>query len=136
MEVIMLFYNCDRLKLYNSDRVVRCPRGGFTSTRMLIKDDNMGFTITKTEIPKGDWQKWHYKNHLEACYCISGHAIVVDIKNNERFEIKPGDMYALNEHDEHKFKALENTVLICVFNPPLIGNELHDKNGSYILVKK
>jgi L-ectoine synthase len=41
-------------------------------------------------------------------------------------------MYALDKHDKHFFKALEPVVLICVFNPPLAGNEVHQADGSYV----
>ena len=37
----------------------------------------------------------------------------------------------LNKHDAHWFEAHEETILICVFNPPLIGQEVHDPFGSY-----
>ena len=40
-------------------------------------------------------------------------------------------MYALNKHDNHLFRATEECVLICVFNPPLTGNEVHKEDNSY-----
>jgi L-ectoine synthase len=40
-------------------------------------------------------------------------------------------MYALDKHDVHYVKALEDTVLISVFNPPVTGREVHDADGSY-----
>lgn len=121
----------DVMTLHKTDREVHCPKGGFTSIRALIQSDGMGFTITRTTIhPTEDWQLWHYKHHLEACYCISGHGELKDIEGNVR-EIKPGILYALDKHDEHYFRTSERVVLICVFNPPLVGREIHQKDGSY-----
>lgn len=117
--------------LYGTEREVKCPRGGFTSYRALLEKDGMGFTVTRTVIPVGNCQHWHYKNHLEACYCISGLAVICDKAGGEMHRIDPGAMYVLNNHDAHSFLAIEETVLLCVFNPPLVGKEVHDKTGSY-----
>lgn len=112
-------------------RSVQCPRGGFESIRYLVADDNMGFSLHRTEIPKGDWQHWHYKNHLEACYCVSGKGYLKDAETGEVYEIVPGTCYVLNNHDDHFFKAVTDVVLISVFNPPVKGKEVHQEDGSY-----
>lgn len=103
---------------------------GFTSYRYLLQSDNMGFTVCRTEIPVGGPYNWHYLHHKEACLCISGLGTVKQ-KNGYEILIKPGDMYILDAHQDHYFVAIEDTVLISVFNPPLIGNEVHDENRSY-----
>lgn len=114
-----------------TERQVECPKRGFTSYRLLLKDDGMGFTVTRTTVyPTKDFQKWHYKNHLEACYCIKGHGILKDA-SGKQYKIEPGSFYALNKNDKHFFKAQEVVILLCVFNPPLVGQETHGKDGSY-----
>ncbi|MCP4302079.1 MAG: L-ectoine synthase, partial [Gammaproteobacteria bacterium] len=35
-------------------------------------------------------------------------------------------MYVLNNYDLHRLCAMEDLRLICVFNPPLKGDEKHD----------
>jgi L-ectoine synthase len=107
---------------------------GGNSIRLLIESDNMGFGVCKTHIPKNEnAHHWHYKNHLEACYCISGSGILTNLESGERFEIKPDVMYVLDKNDDHTFKANTDVVLISIFNPPLKGNETHDSNGNYII---
>ena len=91
----------------------------------------MGFSLTYTEIPAGDWEYWHYKNHLESCYCIKGKGVVHDVKNNKYHDIKPGMTYILDKNDAHRFKAIKDVILLCVFNPPLNGTEVHQDDGSY-----
>lgn len=119
------------MELHGTDKEVQCPNGGFSSIRLLTKDDGMGFTVTRTTVhPTKDFQLWHYKNHLEACYCIRGNATLKDSRGNEH-KIKPGMFYALDKHDKHWFKAKTTTVLICTFNPALAGNEVHQEDGSY-----
>jgi L-ectoine synthase len=111
---------------------VNCPFGGFISRRMLVESDGMGFTITNTVIPvSGKAEHWHYTQHLEACYCVSGRGILRDLATDMEHLIIPGTVYALDKHDDHTFEALEEVTLICVFNPPLKGMEIHQEDGSY-----
>jgi L-ectoine synthase len=117
--------------LYGTDREVNCPKGGFTSLRYLLESDNMGYTVTMTEIPKGDPQIWHYKNHLETCVCVYGHALLTNLETGKVHRIRPGIAYILDKNDRHQFQALVDTTLICVFNPPLKGREVHKEDGSY-----
>jgi len=117
--------------LENTDRQVRCPKGEFTSNRFLLESDAMGYTITKTIIPKGVVGHWHYKNHLESCYCIKGSAVLSASGMHGSHFINEDTLYVLDEHDEHWLEALEETHLICVFNPPLKGKEIHKNDGSY-----
>jgi L-ectoine synthase len=92
----------------------------------------MGFSLHKTTIRReGGIQHWHYKHHLEACYCIQGKGLLVDLKSGEEFLIEPDVIYVLDQHDDHTFQAIEDVVLICIFNPPVVGCEVHDEQGSY-----
>ncbi len=116
-----------------TDREVKCPQGGFTSYRVALEKDGMGFSIHKTVIPKGSPQHWHYKEHLEACYCIAGRGILTDLRTGDRYEILPDTTYLLDSHDDHTFEATEDVILISVFNPPVTGTEVHDEDGSYKL---
>jgi L-ectoine synthase len=104
---------------------------GFISNRMLLESDNVGFSMTRTVIPVGKKNYWHYKNHYESNYCVSGHGWLKNAITGERYEIKPGMAYVLDNHDPHYFEAIEEVTLICVFNPPLKGREVHRKDGSY-----
>jgi L-ectoine synthase len=114
-----------------SGRDVHCPKGGFVSYRYLLAADNMGFSVHKTVIPRGAAQHWHYKNHLEACFCIQGAGIITNLETGEKHWIFPDTLYALNNHDDHTFEAVEDTILISVFNPPVKGGEVHREDGSY-----
>lgn len=111
------------------ERKVRFHSG--ISNRILLKSDGMGYTLTKTVIDPGQRVFQHYKHHLEACYCVYGHAILVDARTGEMYNIVPDTTYILDNHDPHYFEAYEETVLICVFNPPLVGDEIHQEDGSY-----
>jgi len=120
-------------EIQGTERRVECPNGGFTSFRFLLEKDAMGFSMTKTVIPAGRTEVWHYKNHLEACYCISGKAILIENETKEYHSIQPDTMYDLDTNDSHTFMSIEETILICVFNPPLTGLEVHREDGSYAI---
>ena len=120
-------------EIEGTDRDVFCPRGGFRSLRGLLAKDGMGFSMHWTVIPPNGPQRWHYKNHLEACWCIKGKGLLVDASTRQLHAIAPGSLYVLDKNDEHTFEALEEVTLICVFNPPVTGAETHDADGSYIL---
>lgn len=104
---------------------------GGLSYRAILKSDNMGFALMKTVIPTGGPHHWHYKNHLEACYCIKGRGEITDLKTGVKALIVPDVIYVLDNHDDHTFEAFEDTVLISIFNPPLTGKENHDSDGNY-----
>lgn len=106
---------------------------GFKSLRLLLAKDGMGFSVHKTEIQKGGPYHWHYKHHLEACYCVSGSGILRNLETGEEHEIFPETIYVLDNHDDHTFEALTDVVLISVFNPPVTGSEVHNQDGSYTL---
>jgi L-ectoine synthase len=110
---------------------VQCPHNGFTSYRYLLERDGMGFSVHKTVIPAGEPQFWHYTNHQEACYCVSGVGELINTATGKKYMIRPGTLYALDQHDPHTFQAFEEVVLISVFNPPVRGHEVHGPDGSY-----
>jgi len=114
-----------------NERIVFCPNNGFISNRILIEEDNVGYGLHKTTIPVGEKQFWHYKNHIESCYCIAGKGELVNTITGESFTIEPDTTYILDQHDPHTFQAFEEVTLLCVFNPPLKGKEIHGDDGSY-----
>jgi len=118
-----------------SDR--RVAADNWESVRLLLKADKMGFSFHITTVYAGTETPIWYKNHMEAVYCISGDGeIEVAAEGNSAsgiHPIRPGTLYALNEHDRHKLRAGSDLTLACVFNPPLHGKEMHDASGAYPL---
>lgn len=102
----------------------------WTSRRLLLRADGMGFSLHDTLMRPGTSTPMWYRHHLEAVYCIEGHG-VIETQNAERFEIAPGTVYALDQHDKHTLHAVTELRLVCVFNPSLVGDETHDAEGAY-----
>ncbi|SFF79078.1 ectoine synthase [Halobacillus alkaliphilus] len=103
------------------------------SRRFLLKDDNVGFSLHDTVLYAGTETYIWYKNHIEAVYCIEGEAEIETLKDGKKYQIKPGTMYCLDGHEKHYLRAKTDFRVVCVFNPALVGNEVHDEEGVYRL---
>jgi L-ectoine synthase len=102
----------------------------WNARRLLLKKDGMGFSMHDTIIKAGTETLIWYKNHLEAVYCIEGEG-EIDVEGDRVYPIRPGTLYALNGHEKHLLRAERDMRMVCVFNPPLTGREVHDKDGVY-----
>ncbi|MCO1335075.1 ectoine synthase [Microbulbifer sp. OS29] len=116
-----------------SGRRIVSPDGNWESTRLLLKDDNMGFSFHITTIYTGADFEMHYQNHLEAVHCISGRGEVETFDDGKKYSIEPGTIYILDKHDRHTLRAFEEMTMACVFNPPLNGKEVHNAEGGFEL---
>ena len=108
---------------------------GWTSPRLIYKDAGMGYSVNDTIIKPGAVLEMQYRNHLETVYCIEGAGEITDLATGEPHPIRVGTLYALNKHDHHVLRANKGTHMrmVCVFNPPLTGREVHDATGAYAL---
>ena len=104
---------------------------GWRSRRLLLRRDQLGFSLHDTTVAAGTELTLQYKHHLEACYLIAGEAELTDLATGETHVLGPGSMYALDEHDRHTLTVQQDLRLVCVFNPALTGGEVHDADGSF-----
>ena len=100
------------------------------SLRLLHGEDGMGVTLTDSVLEAGFEMVLWRKNHLEACCCLEGEGTVEALDTGAIHEIKPGTLYAMNDHDRHRVKAKTKMRIIATFSPPLSGDEVHDADGS------
>ncbi|AJQ95120.1 ectoine synthase [Gynuella sunshinyii] len=114
-------------------RRIISPDGNWESTRLLLKEDGMGFSFHITTIYQGADFQMHYQNHLESVFCISGEGEVETLSDGKKYPITSGMIYILDKHDKHVLRATSELKLACVFNPPLNGTEVHNAQGAYEL---
>lgn len=122
----------DKAELQGGARDAAGP--GWTSLRLLVRSDGMGFSMTETQVLPGAVLRLHYKHHVEACYCIAGQGEVIESDTGQRHILRPGMLYAPNDHAAHEVRVPEGgeaLTLICVFAPALEGDEVHGPDGSY-----
>jgi L-ectoine synthase len=119
-------------ELLGTDRDVDVAN--WTSRRFLLKGDGMGFSMHDTIIKAGTETFIWYAHHLEAVYCIEGSGEVELVDSGKVYPIEPGTLYALDGHEKHFLRARTQMRMVCVFNPALTGQEVHDEEGVYPLV--
>lgn len=56
------------------------------------------------------------------------------MRHREVFEVSAGTIYAPDDHDAHILRAHTQMRMVCVFNPPVTGAEVHDETGAYPLL--
>ncbi len=117
--------------LTGGEREVCTP--DWTSRRLLLARDGMGFSLHDTVVRAGAALAMCYAHHLEAVYCVAGEGTIHDRRTGAVHPIGPGTLYALDRHDPHVLQAHTELRLVCVFNPPVTGQEVHDARGAYPL---
>ncbi|MDH4008717.1 MAG: ectoine synthase [Desulfuromonadales bacterium] len=118
-------------EIIETEREVFASNGNWRSRRFLSESDRMGFSLHDTTIFAGTKTLIHYKHHVEAVYCVEGSGQVELIDEDRVIPVSAGTMYALNQHEKHYLVANTEMRIICVFNPPLSGTEVHREDGSY-----
>ncbi|RCX32324.1 ectoine synthase [Thioalbus denitrificans] len=121
-------------EIVGTENDVKAENGNWASRRFLLKKDGMGFSFHDTTIFAGTETYIWYKYHLEAVYCVAGEGEIEDLETGITHPISDGTMYALNGNERHYLRARKDMRLICVFNPPLTGAEVHDEDGAYPLL--
>lgn len=106
----------------------------WNSRRLLLKKDGMGFSMHDTLIKAGTETFIWYRNHVEAVYCVEGEG-EIEVIGGRTYDIRPGTLYALDGHEKHYLRAKSQMRMVCVFNPPITGTEVHDEDGVYPLVE-
>lgn len=106
---------------------------GWNSRRLLLKDDGMGYSVHDTVIKEGAELPMHYKHHLEAVYLIEGRGEIETVADGRVYPLETGSIYALDQHDQHILRANKGSHMrmVCVFNPPVSGREVHGPDGAY-----
>lgn len=101
------------------------------SKRIILADDGVGFSFHETTIEAGSVSEFHYRYHVEAVWVTKGSGTLTNLETGERHPLGPGTMYLLNGHERHRINCDEQLQMLCVFNPPVTGREVHDESGAY-----
>ncbi|MGE4220110.1 MAG: ectoine synthase [Alphaproteobacteria bacterium] len=107
----------------------------WTSRRFLLRRDGVGFSMHDTVLNAGTETHMWYANHIEAVYVISGEGELEDKTDGRVYPLAPGTLYALDGHEKHVVRAHSDLRTVCVFNPPVTGQEVHDADGVYPLIE-
>lgn len=105
--------------------------GTWRSKRIILAGDGVGFSFHETTIEAGSVNEFHYQHHVEAVWVIEGTGTLTDLGTGQQYPLADGTMYLLNNNDRHRVTCDEQLRMLCVFNPPVTGREVHDENGVY-----
>ena len=121
-------------EITGTDRDVTSEDGNWTSKRIILGGDGVEFSFHETVIQPGTVNEFHYANHVEAVWLVEGEGTLTNRETEETHPLAPGTMYLLNNHDRHTVEPRTLMRMLCVFNPPVTGREVHDENGVYPLI--
>ena len=105
--------------------------GGVVSRRYLVADDHLGFSFSTVHLTAGQEADLWYKHHWEANLVLDGTVEVTDKASGHVHTLGPGALYLVGPTDRHHVRATTDVHVISVFDPPIIGDEKHDQDGSY-----
>lgn len=101
------------------------------SRRLLLARDGTRFSLHDTLLHAGTETEMCYRHHVEAVYCVAGEGEIQVLPDGPTWPIAPGTMYALDGHEHHVLRARTELRMICVFDPPVTGREVHQADGAY-----
>ncbi|MGV0774564.1 ectoine synthase [Mycolicibacterium elephantis] len=105
--------------------------GAWRSKRIILAGDGVGFSFHETTIKPNSVSEFHYQHHVEAVWVVEGSGSVTNLETGETWPLAPGTMYLLDGHECHRVTCDEQLRMLCVFNPPVTGTEVHDETGAY-----
>ena len=112
-------------------RGVAISHGKASAARPLTKRDGLGFSLSIVTGPAGGPHELWYKHHWEANYVIDGELHLEEVKTGRTWDLGPGAMYCVGPTDRHRVTAKTPMTVMSVFNPPIVGDETHDSEGTY-----
>lgn len=113
-----------------TDRSVAWGNG--LSQRFLVERDSLGFAFCYTIGNSNTDSNIQYKNHLEACYYLTGSGEYVWEQGSHPILTKDNNatMFVMDQHDSHRMVIHDRSVCISVFCPPIAGHEKHNFSGQ------
>ncbi len=124
----MFVKSVDGLRERGREKIV--AGGSARTVRMLLQEDQVGFTVSNVNLAAGNRNILWYRNHWEANYVLHGSGAVSDLGTDEHWPLEPGTMYCVGPEDRHSMHAHTDLHLISVFCPALNGDEQHDEHGT------
>jgi len=99
---------------------------GWQSRRLILAGDGLKYSVHETTIAANATLRFKYANHRETVYCIEGEGTVQNLATGEVHSLHPGCIYSAGIGDDHIVKTATEMKLLCMFDPPLVGQESAD----------
>jgi L-ectoine synthase len=99
---------------------------GWRSRRLVLAEDGAPYSLHETTLDPGITLEFTYRSHRETVYCVSGDGVIEDLRKGRAVEFGPGSLYSAGIGEAHRITTRTQMVLVCVFSPPLAGDEVAD----------
>jgi L-ectoine synthase len=99
---------------------------GWKSRRLLLASEGRPVSVHQTTVAAGSRLRFCYERHSETVYCIKGRATLTDKANGKTHSVGPGVLYSVTIGEDHQLDVEDECVFLCVFDPPLEGQEEAD----------
>ena len=100
----------------------------------MLARDGVGFSLHDTILTPAPRPRWVRATTSRRCTASRGRARSGPRRPATTTPSRPGTMYVLDGHERHRLTAETDLRMVCVFNPPVTGEEVHDENGAYPLL--
>lgn len=118
-------------EITDTERDVRTPN--WHSKRLVLAAENATFSVHETTLYADTVNDFWYADHVEAVFVVAGEGELLDKETGQTYQLGPGSLYLLDGHEHHQLRPRTEMRTVCVFNPPVTGREVHDKDGRYPL---
>jgi len=99
---------------------------GWRSRRLILARDGLKYSVHETILEANVALRFAYASHRETVYCIEGEGSVRNLVTGETWELRPGSLYSVGIGDDHVVTTQSAMKLVCIFDPPLEGQEEAD----------
>jgi L-ectoine synthase len=99
---------------------------GWRSLRLVLAGDGLPYSLHESTVDAGQVLRFDYRSHSETVYCIAGGGTVENVASGEVADVRPGTLYSVGVGDGHVLRTDSQTTFLCVFVPPLVGDEEAD----------
>lgn len=99
---------------------------GWRSRRLILARDGLKYSVHETILEASVALRFAYAAHRETVYCIEGEGSVRNVVTGETWPLRPGSLYSVAIGDDHVVTTQSPMKLVCIFDPPLEGQEEAD----------
>lgn len=96
---------------------------GWKSRRLMLARDGLKYSVHETTLEPNLTLRFNYTAHRETVYCIHGEGSIHNVQTGETWPLRPGSIYSVGIGDDHIVKTQTQMKLLCLFDPPLEGQE-------------
>jgi L-ectoine synthase len=97
---------------------------GWKSRRVVLAGEGPDYSVHETTLDAGVRLSFEYQHHRETVYCVAGEGTIEDAHAGRVVRLAAGGLYSAGIGEDHVITADTELKLVCIFSPPLTGDEV------------